>query len=583
MPTPWRHAQLVAALLAAAPEAFGGVVVRAAAGPVRDRWLQGFRALRPPTAAWVHVPAGVSEARLLGGLDLAATLALRTPVAEAGLMQRADGGVLVLSMAERQAPATAALVAAALDDGRVPAVRGTAGSGPPARFCCVALDESLPGDAGVPTVLVERLAFALDLDGVPLADTATPWPAPDAQLDLNTLFALSAFDDGPLGTLCGLALGFGIDSLRAPLQAWRAARAIAALDGQAVVEEAHLVLAAGLVFGHRARQLPGEASSAEAGGAPQPAQQATSEHTGDDASGAAEEPPVVEERVVDAVKVILAPELLASLAAGRAGRSRARERGRGGQWQAGAQRGRPLAARRGLPGRGEKLDLVATLQAAAPWQRARRTDARAGFQIRKDDLRTRRFRHRARATTVFVVDASGSSAHHRLAEAKGAVELLLAECYVRRDQVAMIAFRGQIADLLLPPTRSLVRAKRCLAALPGGGGTPLGAAIAAAGQLAESVRRGGATPLVVLFTDGRANVARDGTLGRAAGEADATAAARGFAQLGLGALLVDTSPRPAPLAAHLAAQLQASYLALPHADSKTLALAVQQAQRREAA
>lgn len=290
-----------------------------------------------------------------------------------------------------------------------------------------------------------------------------------------------------------------------------------------------------------------------------------------------------EDRLVEAVTAGLAPELLASLAAGHAARSRAQERGRGGQWQAGAQRGRPLAARRGMPGRGEKLDLVATLQASAPWQRVRRTEARPGFQIRKDDLRTRRFRQRSRATTVFVVDASGSSAHQRLAEAKGAVELLLAECYVRRDQVALIAFRGQVAELLLPPTRSLVRAKRSLAALPGGGGTPLGAAIAAAGQLAESVRRAGATPLVVLFTDGRANVARDGAQGRAAGEADANAAARAFAQLAIGSMLVDTSPRPAPLAAQLAAQMQASYLALPYADSQTIALAVQQAQPKEAA
>jgi magnesium chelatase subunit D len=99
---------------------------------------------------------------------------------------------------------------------------------------------------------------------------------------------------------------------------------------------------------------------------------------------------------------------------------------------------------------------------------------------------------------------------HRLAEAKGAVELLLADCYVRRDRVAVIAFRGRGAEVLLEPTHSLVRAKRSLAALPGGGGTPLSAGIAAGFAMAEASRKRGQTPVIVALTDGRANVARDG-------------------------------------------------------------------------
>src|SRR4029450_5166679 len=114
------------------------------------------------------------------------------------------------------------------------------------------------------------------------------------------------------------------------------------------------------------------------------------------------------------------------------------------------------------------------------------------------------FRQRTRTTTIFVVDASGSSALNRLAEAKGAVELLLADCYVRRDRVALLAFRGRGADLLLPPTRSLVAAKRGLGGLPGGGGTPLAAGIEAGLALADAVGRKGETPVVILLTDGRA-------------------------------------------------------------------------------
>ena len=118
---------------------------------------------------------------------------------------------------------------------------------------------------------------------------------------------------------------------------------------------------------------------------------------------------------------------------------------------------------------------------------------------RADDFHFTRLQPKRQSTTIFAVDASGSSALHRLAEAKGAVELLLADCYVRRDQVAVIAFRGCGAELLLPPTRSLVRAKRVLNGLPGGGSTPLAAALDAARTQAVSravlaATRGSATP-----------------------------------------------------------------------------------------
>jgi magnesium chelatase subunit D len=175
---------------------------------------------------------------------------------------------------------------------------------------------------------------------------------------------------------------------------------------------------------------------------------------------------------------------------------------------------------------------------------------------------------------VFVVDASGSTALHRLGEAKGAVELLLADCYVRRDRVALIAFRGRGAELLLPPTRSLVRAKRCLAGLPGGGGTPLAAGIEAATALADALRRRGETPFLVFLSDGAANVARDGSHGRPHALADAESAAARLRETGVAAVVVDTSPRPGPLAERLAEAMQARYLPLPRADAAAVSRAV---------
>jgi magnesium chelatase subunit D len=150
---------------------------------------------------------------------------------------------------------------------------------------------------------------------------------------------------------------------------------------------------------------------------------------------------------------------------------------------------------------------------------------------------------------------------------------------VRRDQVAVLAFRGQGCELLLPPTRSLVRAKRSLAGLPGGGGTPLASAIDAAAALGESIARRGDTPVIVLLTDGRGNIARDGSPGRARATEDLSLAARQFRAVGLGALLIDTSPQPVPAARQLAMEMGAAYLPLPYAGSSTLSKAVGQAVR----
>jgi magnesium chelatase subunit D len=195
--------------------------------------------------------------------------------------------------------------------------------------------------------------------------------------------------------------------------------------------------------------------------------------------------------------------------------------------------------------------------------------------IRKDDFRLTRFKQKSATSTIFVVDASGSSALQRLAEVKGAVELLLADCYVRRDEVALIAFRGKSAELILPPTRSLARAKRSLGALPGGGGTPLSAAIVSATTLALAVRSKGHSPTIVLMTDGRANISRDGSAGRAAAEAEAHAAARQLRATGIPAVVIDTSPRPHQQAEKIASEMRARYVALPYADAAWLSRAVQ--------
>ena len=271
--------------------------------------------------------------------------------------------------------------------------------------------------------------------------------------------------------------------------------------------------------------------------------------------------------------------LLAQLLAGRAAASgrRAPPAGPGAQ-KAAPRAGRPTGVRAGEPRAGARLNVVETLRAAAPWQPLRRResgDQTAASQVRRDDFRITRFRQRTRTTTIFVVDASGSAALNRLAEAKGAVELLLADCYVRRDRVALLAFRGTGAELLLPPTRSLVRAKRSLSALPGGGGTPVAAGIDAALALADAIRRKGETPVAGhAHRWARQRRPRRRRPGRPRAEAEALAAARalraGRAHRAAGRHLAPGRSS----GQRLAAEMGALYLPLPYADADALSRAV---------
>lgn len=223
-----------------------------------------------------------------------------------------------------------------------------------------------------------------------------------------------------------------------------------------------------------------------------------------------------------------------------------------------------------------RLDLVATLRAAAPWQTIRKRLARRAqpIHIRPPDIRTKRYEERSDRLLIFVVDASGSAALARLAEAKGAVELLLGEAYSRRDHVALVAFRGTEAEVLLPPTRSLVQTKRRLAALPGGGGTPLAAGLKAGLELSLQARGKGMTPTVALLTDGKANIALDGQPNRATAQSDAEHLAKLIRAQSTPALVIDTGPRPQRQLKGLAATLDAPYIPLPRADASRLSSAV---------
>lgn len=577
----WADAALAAAVLATDPVGLGGAIVRAAHGPAREHWLAWLRALAPQLPVR-RVPSHIGPERLLGGLDLAATLAHGKPVAQPGLATDCDGGLLVLPMAERFPPVTTALLCALLDTGEAVVERQGIALRAPARVAVVALDEGI-AEEGVRPELFDRVAFCLDLDGLRAPVDARPEPDAIAAIAAaRARLAGVTCPDEVLRALCATALALGIGSLRPSLHAVRVACVLAALDGRDVVDDDDASTAARLVLAPRAVVVPAQ-PEAEDAAPPPPAEgddadtqseQADDDGTSDDDDAQGDPEAPLEDRVIAAAVAAIPRDLLERIAAGRARRQRGASDGRAGALRASLVRGRPTGARRGDPRAGVRLNLIDTLRAAAPWQplrrRARAAEGRPSgrVDVRRDDFHITRYQQRTPSTTIFVVDASGSAAMHRLGEAKGAVELLLADCYVRRDEVAVLAFRGARAELVLPPTRSLVRAKRALAGLPGGAGTPLATAIDAAVMLALQVRRGGHTPTVVFLTDGQANVARDGTGGRERAGADALAAAARLRGEALATVFVDTAPRPQALARKLADAMGARYVALPHADAR---------------
>jgi magnesium chelatase subunit D len=195
--------------------------------------------------------------------------------------------------------------------------------------------------------------------------------------------------------------------------------------------------------------------------------------------------------------------------------------------------------------------------------------------LRADDLRVKQFRSKAGALFCFAVDASGSMALNRMRQAKGAVQALLQQAYVQRDKVALLAFRGQRADLLLPPSQSVELASRSLDTLPTGGGTPLAAALLAAIDVARQAKaRGIFQTVLVLLTDGRANVGLRAD--RAGLEAELQALARSVAAEGITSVVVDTqrSYLSRGEARRLAGWLGGQYIYLPNASGTQIAAAV---------
>jgi len=581
--------RLALMLLAIEPR-LRGVAFAGPAGSGKSALLHGLHALLPDLP-FEQLPIGADDEALLGGLDLEATLARGTRVVRTGLLARADGGVLAVEDCNLLPESAANQLLGALDSGEVRIEREGLSLRSACRLRLVATFD--PAEGAPRAHLLDRLGLIVALPrpgaAAARAEVVRRHLSPPEDLwqeDLGLLRDVVAtaraglaeveLGDRQARELAAAALAFGVQGHRADLFAQLVARASAALALRDRVEREDLELAVRFVLAPRATRNA-DATPPEPPRPPTEAPPPPPDPTRDDATHDGLPEPD-EMQLGDEVLAALAtdlPDVLATLPfrAAHGGRS-------GSRGSTDGRRGRHVASVPGTPREG-RLDVIATLRIAARGQRLRAPHpARVGGRIvvRAEDLRVKRFRDKAGALFLFAVDASGSMALNRMRQAKGAVHALLERAYVNRDRVALMSFRGQGAELLLPPTGSVELLRRAVDQIPTGGGTPLAATLVAALDVAQQARRRGLQNVVlVLLTDARANVGLKAD--RAGVEDELRQLAMAAAATGLKSLVIDTqrSYLSQGSAQKLASWLGGQYLYLPGADGSAIAAAARTA------
>ncbi len=577
----------LALMMLAVDPALRGIALAAPAGSGKSALLHGMRELQPDLP-WVELPLGCDSEALLGGLDLEATLHQGHRVIRSGALARAHGGFLVAESCNLMDDGSANTLLGALEDGVVRIEREGLSLRSPAEF---RLLTSFDPSEGAPRAhLLDRLGLIVMMPTIRASEARASIVRrhlrPDAETWNDEALLLRGLIESAREQLPHITLGdaqrrelirmadaLGVQGHRADLFAIRVARASAALGLRDEVQREDLELAARLVLLPRATRHPDTTHSAPPPEPPAsetpPPPDSNDEIEPESDSVPSEDQLELAEEVLDSLAVDL-PDALSSLSFARQRSGRSGSRG-----ATSGQRGRHVSSVPGLP-RGQRLDVIATLRAAARWQRVR-TRRRHGIMLTSDDFRIKKYRSKAGALFIFAVDASGSMALNRMRQAKGAVHALLEQAYVNRDRVALLAFRGDEADLLLPPTGSVELLRRAVDQLPTGGGTPIAASLVASLEVADQAkRRGFGNIVLVMLTDGRANVGLK--TDRAGVDAEVKQLARSVAETGIRSLVIDTqrSFLSQGNATQLARALGGDYLYLPNAQGTAIAAAARQ-------
>lgn len=564
----------LALLLAAVNPRVGGVLISGGRGTAKSVMARAVHALLPPIeivlgspynevpgedvpesrrsvvpAPFVQVPLNATEDRLVGSIDIERSMKLGETIFQPGVLARAHRGILYIDDINLLDEGIVNLLLSVVSEGRVLVER----EGISYSYSCEPLLVATfnPEEGPIRPHLADRMAAIVNADAPPLSideriqavnavaeffrdprQFAIKYKGVTEEIRQRIIFAREEHQDvvvarKQLEYLCEEAIRGGVQGHRAEIFAAELARANAALEGRNRVNEQDLKLAVRLAIFPRAKIIyrDNQEDNVQQNRPPPPPPPSNEQNNDDDENDIDEEdetedennveeaPPVPEEFMFDPEGVPIDPELL-NMTQGK--QKSGASGGRGVIFS--EERGRYVKAM--LPrGKVKRVAIDATIRAAAPYQRARRArhagkTGRRVF-IEPSDLRAKRMARKAGALVIFIVDASGSMALNRMSSAKGAAIRLLSEAYQSRDQIALITFGGETANVLLPPTRSVSMAKRRLETMPCGGGSPLAHALTAAARVGMNAMKSGdiGRCVLVLISDGRANIPLKVSLG----------------------------------------------------------------------